>query len=152
MPNLAWSSLNTFQIGKYAEYLAKMEFTSHGFHVYSSEIDDHGIDFIVKSRKKVYYEIQVKSLRMSSANYIFVHKDKFDISQDNLFLCVVLFNEGEHPNMYLIPASAWRQENDLLKGKNYENLKSKPEWGINISKKNMPLLEPYQFSKMIETI
>jgi hypothetical protein len=149
MPNLIWSSLNSLQVGKYAEYLAKMEFTSYGFHVYSSEVDDHGIDFIVKSHKKIYYEVQVKSLRIGSSNYIFAHKDKFDINQENLFMCVVLFTDGEQPKMYLIPATAWKEENDLLKGKDYENLKSKPEWGINISKKNMALLELFNFSNII---
>ena len=26
----------------------------------------------------------------------------------------------------------------------YEGLKSKPEWGLNISKKNMPIIEPHR--------
>lgn len=152
MPNLIWSTLNPLQVGKYAEYLSKMEFTSYGFHVYSSEVDDHGIDFIVKSQSKKYYEIQVKSLRLGSTNYIFARKDKFDIYQDNLLMCVLLFSDGEQPKMYLIPASAWREENDLFKGKDYIDLKSKPEWGINISKKNMPILDQYAFSKVIGSL
>ena len=39
MPNLVWSKLNHLQLGKYAEYYAKMEFASYGFEVYSSEVD-----------------------------------------------------------------------------------------------------------------
>ena len=76
MPNLNWSKLNSLQIGRYAEYYAKMEFASYGFDVYSSEVDDHGIDFIVKKQKK-YYEIQVKSLRdANKVRYIFILKSK----------------------------------------------------------------------------
>ena len=38
-----------------------MEFTSYGFDVYTSEVDDHGIDFIAKGMDGTYYEVQVKN-------------------------------------------------------------------------------------------
>ena len=64
MPNTQWSSLSRLQLGRYAEYYAKMEFASYGYDVYSSEVDDHGVDFIAKSPKDhQYYEVQVKSSR-----------------------------------------------------------------------------------------
>ena len=50
MPNTKWSELSAMQLGRYAEYYAKMEFTSYGFDVYTSEVDDHGVDFIAKSK------------------------------------------------------------------------------------------------------
>ena len=40
------------KIGKYAEYFVKMEFTQFGFDVYSSEVDDGGIDFVVRKEQK----------------------------------------------------------------------------------------------------
>lgn len=46
MPNLNWSKLNHMQIGRYAEYYAKMEFTSYGYDVYTSEVDDHGVQLL----------------------------------------------------------------------------------------------------------
>ena len=49
MPNLNWNKLSGLQLGRYAEYYAKMEFASYGFEVYTSEVDDHGVDFIAKS-------------------------------------------------------------------------------------------------------
>lgn len=48
MSSKKWSRLNHLQLGRYAEYYAKMEFTSYGFYVYASEVDDHGIDFIAQ--------------------------------------------------------------------------------------------------------
>ena len=64
MPNLHWSKLNRMQLGRYAEYYAKMEFTSYGFEVYTSEVDDHGVDFVVKDpESKIFYEVQVKAIR-----------------------------------------------------------------------------------------
>lgn len=77
MPCLEWSKLKSMQLGQYAEYYAKMEFTTYRYEVYTSEIDDHGVDFVVKAPDK----------------------------------------PGQ---------------------------KSKPEWGINYSKKNKYLIEPYK--------
>src|SRR3990170_2253645 len=51
MKKHAWSELNSLQIGKYAEYFVKMEFTQYGFDVYSSEVDDRGIDFVVRKEQ-----------------------------------------------------------------------------------------------------
>ena len=48
MPCMNWSKLSSQQLGRYAEYYAMMEFSSHGCEVYSSEVDDHGVDFVVK--------------------------------------------------------------------------------------------------------
>lgn len=72
MSNQIWSQLKPLQLGKYAEYFTKMEFTSYGFDVYTSEIDDCGIDFIIKARVDSYYEIQVKSSR--KLNYVFAKR------------------------------------------------------------------------------
>jgi hypothetical protein len=43
--------LTGLQLGRYAEYYAKMEFASYGFEVYTSEVDDHGVDFVVKEER-----------------------------------------------------------------------------------------------------
>lgn len=45
----AWSKLNKQQVGAYAEYFFKMEFTMAGFQVYSTEVDDRGIDCMAVS-------------------------------------------------------------------------------------------------------
>jgi hypothetical protein len=57
MPNKDWTKLNSLQLGNYAEYLAKMEFASYGCDVYTSEVDGHGIDFIVKDKNRLFCEI-----------------------------------------------------------------------------------------------
>jgi len=82
--SLDWDKLNHLQIGRYAEYLIKMELTAYGCDVYTSEVDDRGIDFVVRKDSNTYYDIQVKSLRMKSSNYVFILKEKF-ILRNNLF-------------------------------------------------------------------
>ena len=37
MPNKNWAILNSLQLGRYAEYFARMEFASYGLEVFSSE-------------------------------------------------------------------------------------------------------------------
>ena len=48
MPRMKWDKLNQRQLGQYGEYYAKMEFASYGYDVYTSEVDDHGVDFVAR--------------------------------------------------------------------------------------------------------
>jgi len=136
-----WKRLNPLQLGRYAEYFTKMEFTLYNFDVYTTEVDDKGIDFVIRKKNK-YYDIQVKSVRNN--NYIFFTKTKFDLRK-NLLMAVLYFYQGEQPKIYLIPSLEWKKPNELLVDKEYKGLKSKPEYGINASQKNQTLLEKYNF-------
>ena len=69
MKKYQWSKLNHMQIGRYAEYLAKMEFTAFDFDVFTAEVDDKGIDFVLRKHDMLYYDVQVKSSR--DMTYIF---------------------------------------------------------------------------------
>jgi Tfp pilus assembly protein PilZ len=149
MKKYNWSKLNFLQLGQYAEYFAKMEFTLLGFDVYEAEVDDKGIDFVIRRDENKYYDIQVKSTY--KGGYIFIQKDKFDL-KDNLFLVIVLFIEENPPNLYLIPSTVWLKPNSLFVSHDYIGKKSKPEWGINLSKKNMILLYEYTFDKVAEKL
>lgn len=148
-----WDRLNHLQIGRYAEYLTKMELTAYGCDVYTSEVDDRGIDFVVRKDSDTYYDILVKSLRMKSSNYVFIRKEKF-ILRNNLFLSLVLFYKNEKPAIYLIPSMVWADQNSLFVNRDYDKPGqiSKPEWGLNLSKVNMPLLEPYCFDKTVSIL
>ncbi|RKZ26168.1 DUF4365 domain-containing protein, partial [bacterium] len=42
--------------------------------------------------------------------------------------------------------------NSLLVNHDYIEKKSEPEWGLNISKKNLPLLEEFCFDKIVEKL
>jgi hypothetical protein len=107
----SWKHLNHLQVGKYAEYLVKIALVSHGLDVYSSEVDDRGIDFVVKKDHQTYFDIQVKSIR--GRNYIFFPKSKF-MPRENLFAAVAVFIEGEDPHLFLIPSIHWLHPNSLL--------------------------------------
>lgn len=144
MPNTAWSKLSHLQLGRYAEYYAKMEFASYGYDVYTSEVDDHGVDFVARNpADDQYYEIQVKAVR--NLDYVYIRKDKMVLSPRRL-VCLLLFEDGALPVCYVIPAQVWKAPDGLFVDRNYDKpgQHSKPEWGLNLSKKNLPLLEPYR--------
>jgi len=143
-----WNCLSRLQIGRYAEYFVKMEFTLFGFEVYTAEVDDRGVDFVIRKDDR-YYDVQVKSAR--GLNYIFFPKDKFN-PLDNLLAAIVLFFDGEPPQLYLIPSKEWLKPNALLVSRDYEGKKSKPEWGLNLSKKNLPLLSRFAFDKIVQEL
>jgi hypothetical protein len=132
-----WSHLNRLQLGKYAEYLAKMEFVRCGCDVFTAEVDDHGIDFVVRTRHGKHYDIQVKSFRPQTG-YVFLQKTKFSIHPSSL-LVLVQFINGELPTLYLVRSCAENDSNcpnPMLKGRDYDP----PEWGLTLSKKNLATL------------
>ena len=151
MPNTDWTKLNHLQLGKYAEYYAKMEFASYGFEVYTSEVDDHGVDFIAKlpggSR---FYEVQVKSVR--DYGYVYIAKSKMPELSEGRLVCCLHFINGQIPDVFVIPATAWSVPNAVLVDRKYDKpgQKSKPEWGINISKRNYGVLDEYKADKWFE--
>ncbi|WP_242865248.1 DUF4365 domain-containing protein [Clostridium sp. ATCC 25772] len=150
MPNTNWSNLNSLQLGRYAEYFAKMEFASYGLEVYTTEVDDHGIDFIVKDKKGRFCEIQVKS--KTEKGYVFMQKSKFDISNKNLYLTLLVFQDGKSPDIFLIPSEAWEVPNEVFVDRPYDKpgQKSAPEYGINISQRNYDILEIFKFEESIK--
>lgn len=149
MQKYDWTRLNHLQIGKYAEYFVKMEFTLYGFDVYSSEVDDRGVDFVIRRTDTRHYDVQVKSIR--GLNYIFFPKTKFSL-RDNLLAAVVIFMPERAPALFLVPARVWEHANPLFVNREYAGRQSKPEWGLNLSSRNLPLLEPYRFEVVVETL
>lgn len=53
MYNLNWSRdelQNRQKLGTFREYYAKMTLASYGMSIYTSEVDDHGIDFVAETK------------------------------------------------------------------------------------------------------
>jgi len=157
MEPFKWSSLNHLQLGRYAEYLVKMEFTKLGFSVFSPEVDDRGIDFVIRSPQGHYCEVQVKSSSRSTSgsgfNYQFWRKgdDKLQIGEQS-YIALVLFCDDREPRLYLIPTTVWKEPNALFVDHDYAGLKSEPEYGLNLSEKNLSLLQLFAFFERAGTL
>ena len=141
-----WAELNRLQTGRYGEYFAKMALVPAGFDVFSPEVDDKGIDFVLRANGDApsYYDVQVKTVR-SRNTYVFMRKEKFRL-RPNLLLALVVLDGGSEPEIYLIPASAWRNARRPFTDRAYEGKKSAPEYGLLLSSAAMAALEPFRFT------
>jgi hypothetical protein len=149
MERYQWSRLNKQQVGAFAEYFVKMELTLYGFQVYTTEVDDRGIDFVTRYGEGPFIQVQVKSLR--SPGYVFMQKAKFAPSE-RLYLALGLLFESKAPVLYLIPSTVWLSPGGIFVDRNYDGLASDPEWGLNIYVKNMASLDRYLFEATVESL
>ncbi len=148
-----WARLNHLQVGRYAEYLAKMEFAMFGFDIYTTEVDDKGIDFVVRNSSKEFHEVQVKSLRGTSG-YVFMTKTSFTPAQ-RLHLVLVLLHQGQPPAMYLIPSMEWLRADrpSFLVDRPYgPGMKSAPEYGINVAAMHLAQLGGYAIERQLAAV
>jgi hypothetical protein len=65
---------------------------------------------------------------------------------DTRLMVVLNFIEGQLPTIYIIPTAEWKHPNKVLSDREYDKPghKSDPEWGLNLSSKNLPYLEKYK--------
>jgi len=152
MATFNWSNLNRLQLGRYAEYLIKMEFTKLGFSVFSPEVDDRGIDFVIRTPREQYCEVQVKSSRRSGSGFNYQCWAKGENTMqigEHSYIALVLFKDGDEPCLYLIPTTAWKEPNRLFVDRVYS---TGPEYGLNLSIRNLRLLHPFAFSERASTL
>jgi hypothetical protein len=150
--DINYKSYHHIKIGKIGEYWMKLCLSLLDLDVYTPEVDNKGIDFIVRFNDKTYIDIQVKTIR-EKTTYVYMDKDNISWKtlRDNLYLALVILKNNSIPSIYLINSTEWNNPNNLLKDYNYskKGLKSKDDWGINISKKNMELLQKYELVKSV---
>lgn len=145
MQEYNWKALNNIQKGTFGEYFAKMEFTMFGAEVYTSEVDDRGIDFVCRFPScPHFYEVQVKTVM--DFNLQFINETKFKKSTSFLVVLVRL-KDGEKPEIYVFRGTDWDSEDGVLKFNRYEGKKSQPAYEIRLSQKRLDAMEKYRLSE-----
>ena len=144
-----WASINHMQLGKFAEYFVTMAFVRAGFDVYTPALDDRGIDLVVRLDAGKYLEIQVKATRNDS--YVFMHKTSFPLDQYR-YLAYVRFSTDPEPSLYLIPAITWLTPSSLCVSRDYEGKKSRPEYGLSVTRSNQALLDAFHFDRVVAAL
>ena len=125
-----WAALNHLQTGRHGEDFAKISFGRAGFDLFSPEVDDRASTSCCASTPTCrYYDVQFKTVRSS---YVFMRKDKFRLTS-NLLLALVIVGAGSEPEMYLIPANTWWGRQATFADRDYDGLKSAPEYGLTVS-------------------
>ena len=123
--------------------MTEKEWTKIMYHCLQDELSETPYKF----ESGPFIEVQVKSLR--SMGYVFVQKAKFSL-RNHLYLALGILRQKRPPALYLIPATAWTETNALFVSRDYEGLNSRPEWGLNVSQKNLPLLEHHRFDVTVQ--
>jgi len=54
--------------------------------------------------------------------------------------------------MYLIPATAWLSPNRLFVSRDYAGRRSKPEWGIQLTRARLPMLQPFRLEEAVKAL
>jgi hypothetical protein len=111
-----WGRLSKQQAGAYTEYFVKMELTMYGFQVYTSEVDDRGVDFVARYGCGPFVQVQVKSLR--SLGYVFMRKSKLALDE-HTFIAFGLLLEDKPPLLYLIPSTVWKTPGTTFVSRDY---------------------------------
>lgn len=153
-----YSKLKTsLYVGEFGAQLVRLNFTVNEIDTFIPLIDDKAIDFVARINENNYYDIQVKTLRLTKDRYFYETKEKWgnEIRKNLLIAFVILLSEKE-PVLLLIPGNIWTEEsllNKIFSNRDYEGLKSKPEWGLTFSEKNLEYLtEKYEINKTLENI
>ena len=145
MPATNWDELDIHQIKALAHHLAKTEFLSYGFRVFSSEVDDGGADFIAEAPDGKFFFVYVRGARKNIR--VSIPKDRIALDRDRL-VCYVRFEEGNPPSVYVFPATVWKDENRnaLFIERNFgeESRKTRPEYCIQSGSNSLYLLEGYE--------
>ena len=147
-----WSKLSHLQVGRYAEHLATLRFIEAGLEVYSTEVDDRGIDQLVRYAPGRCLEIQVKAVRNRNLTYFL--KSHLGSTPEAIIKRLVngyctaffMFEDGTEPELFLIPGYAWLTPNDLLKDNPVGDKSIGPNFELNPTQKAQPILDNYRFS------
>ncbi|RTQ48913.1 DUF4365 domain-containing protein [Hymenobacter gummosus] len=153
--NFSYEHLSHLSVGRIGEYWTKLWLTLAGLETYYNDVDDRGIDFVVRLDDSKHIDVQVKTIR-AGTGYVFVSKHTWgNTLRANLYLALVILRNNQSPSLYLIPSTAWLAPNELLRDREYRKelgQTSKPEWGVNVSQRNMPLLEAYSVEHFIQSM
>ncbi len=165
MRYLNWNNfhLNRLRLGKLGELLIQEAFLSYGFNVYIPLVDDSCEDLLVTKNTRNfekncnYWKIQIKTVNLRDYSYICLPKHKCQ-PRNNFYIALVVFLNKSTPEIFLIPSIVWLSSNDekerkIFVSRDYIKKKSKPEWGINLSKKNLEYLrKKYKFVDVVNNL
>ncbi|MHC6214680.1 DUF4365 domain-containing protein [Rhodococcus ruber] len=119
--------------GAAAELFVASRIALLGFQVYRPLADDRGVDLVVDVGRGRHVMVQVKAIRVTSG-YVFMRKSTFPL-ESWVVLALVVFDTGDDPHLFLIPATEWSDPYPPPVSRDYVGLKSAPEYGVSIRKR-----------------
>lgn len=143
--------MNRTELNQYAIGLVKEAFNKIGYIIEKSSLPPVEVNFQAISPKGKSMKIKVRAMTRIGS-YIYNLKKHFNINDVDLYMAVVYLPPNDVIEMYLVPATAWKDAIYPFEGKDYNKpgQVSSPEWGISFSMKAKDAMEPYRFSKIID--
>ncbi|APC38893.1 hypothetical protein [Clostridium estertheticum] len=142
-------NMSTAELGNYAKGFLSDILKNLGVNVIDYKHNEANI--CVKG-KADFFKLKVKSIRKPNTGYIKIKKKDIDTQDNSLFIATILFYRDEISKIFLIPVVDLTGDNDLFRDRDYKGKKSTPEWGLNVTEKNMNILNQYELSKMISKL
>ena len=119
----------------------------YGYLVFSAEIDDRCVDFVVRNDAGRHFDVQVKTV--TDKNYTFVCESK---CSEDLWICLVVLTESDHPTLYLFSGRDWNSDTSgLLQHHHYPKSKE-AEYGIHAAKTRARAMKPFAFDQSVERL
>jgi hypothetical protein len=146
MDGINWDILNGTELRGIAFDLVQEKFRQTGFSL--TTFYEQGVNFSV-SRGNLNYDIVLKPSR--NFQYTYLQKHKYPLNE-KLYISLIIFLKNYAPKIYLLPSTAWLKPNEIFVSRDYVGKQSKPEWGFNLSFKNLPLLEKYAIDEVLENM
>jgi hypothetical protein len=78
--------MNKLKKGRYGEYYIILRLLEEGYEIYTSLVDDRGVDLVVKNVNGNFIEVQIKSVWERNWFQIQSKSDKKNLIKDNYFV------------------------------------------------------------------
>jgi hypothetical protein len=137
-PRHDWTRFGRSEVRAFGVQAVQAELQRRGFDVTTDVTGGRNVLHAERGRRRA--EIHVQTRR--DLQYPFWPKSAFR-PRDGLFACLVRLPEHSEAEIFLIPSRAWHRGDGVLVSRDYEGKASPPEWGINLSERNLPILDRY---------
>lgn len=124
---------------------------SENHHVIQSYLNYKGAHFKVVNRVgESEYDILCRQINIEKTNYAFVSKSDLERGlRDDLWIGLVLFDDGQKPTKYLFSSTVWNEPDKLFTDSAVKN----SEYGINLNQHTMKgFVEKYAFEKTVKEL
>lgn len=138
--------MTSFELMKYNIELVENLLTKQGYKLIKIDTERHKTAFKI-SKGSESFNIKILGYRYNentNGNYAYVRKHTFNIEKFK-YLYFVMYT-GDKANILKIPTYVFKSpaSNSPFKNRDYIGLKSLPEYGIEINKKNLAKLMLYR--------
>ncbi|WP_053959464.1 hypothetical protein [Sulfobacillus thermosulfidooxidans] len=139
---MKWTIWSKQELTEYVRTMFFQEFVSAGF-----TIKEEGKQWHLWEQNGTHWTVFIRSSR--HRNYSFVTKQQTASSARWLVALAHFHSSQAEPDKFLFPDQAWNSSVYPLKSRDYEEGRSQPEWGIDLSARSYQALQPFRWDEVV---